>query len=114
MTFITMSYDVNMEYILFEFISLAVLMAPLGVAYLVFRAVGRTRPKANQWTCAFFAVWMSVALVCGWFPVGTTPGGSNSVLRILSIVAIIGAVVVAVRGFKTQMSVASSDDRGSC
>ena len=109
-----MSYNVDMEYILFETIALAILMVPLGVAYLVFRAMKCTRPKANQWTCVLFAVGMSVALSCGWFPVGTTPDGSNSVLRILSIVAIIGAVVVAVRGFKTQMSVASSDDRGSC
>ena len=107
------SYNVDMEYILFETFSLAILMVPLGVAYLVFRAMERTRARANQWTCALFAVGMSVALLCGWFPVGTTPDGSNSVLRILSIVAIIGAVVVAVRGFKTQESVASSDDRGS-
>tara|TARA_Y100000589_G_scaffold193648_1_gene183224 strand:- start:338 stop:649 length:312 start_codon:yes stop_codon:yes gene_type:complete len=103
-----------MEYILFESFALAILMVPVGVVYLVLRAIERTRPKANQWTCAFFAVGMSVALLCGWFPVGTTPGGSNSVLRILSIVAIIGAVVVAVRGFKSQGSLPSSDDRGSC
>ena len=91
MTCITVSYDVNMEYILFEFISLAVLMAPLGVAYLVFRAVGRTRPKANQWTCAVFAVWMSVALLCGWFPVGTdVVDGRDGLARWITEQALIG------------------------
>ena len=114
MTRFSMSYNVDMEYILFQSFALAILMVPLGVAYLVFRAMERTKLKANQWTCAFFAVEMSVALLCGWFPVGTTPGGLNSVLRILSIVAIIGAVVVVVRGSKKQNSVASSDDLGSC
>ena len=104
-----MSYDVGMEYILFESFALAILMVPVGVAYLVFRAMERTKSKANQWSCAFFAVEMAVALWWGWFPVGTTPGGSNSVLRILSIVAIIGALIVAVRGFKTHPSAASGD-----
>lgn len=98
-----------MELILFESFALAILMVPLGVAYLVFCALEGTKSKANQLTCAFFAVEMCVAMLFGWFPVGYAPGGFTLVLRVLVIVAIIVAVIVAVRGFKTCQSAASGD-----
>ncbi len=111
-----MSYDDDVEIlyiILFNFFWSLPLMLVLGVAYLVFRSFERTRSKSKQWTSAFFAVEMSVALWYGWYP-WSQPYQMSWPMMALSIVVIIGAVIFAARGFKTHQSAASSADRERC
>ena len=57
--------------ILFEAIALTMLLMPLAVAYFVIGRIEAIKSKKNQLICALFAVEMSVAILFGWFPVGT-------------------------------------------